>query len=137
MNLSKIFNSILLGYLVLLLNFGPSFHRAPIFGLHDHDHHPTLHLAHVECDCGHDHGHGPTESENNRHDSDSERSSTLAIEKQLCDCSLCQFFKHFNASVDTVDLTIAEATLSFRVETGSSLISRSALATDARGPPMA
>ena len=130
MKLSKYFNSILLGYLVLILNFGPSFHRAPIFGLHDHG---TVSVeAEVVCSCGLHH-HAPVEQDQD----DSQSQDFGSIEKQLCDCSLCKFFKQYNASVDTADFTIAETDVSMQLQTISSLVSRTAYATDARGPPVA
>ncbi len=133
MKFSKYFNSILLGYLVLILNFGPSFHRAPIFGLHDHG--TDVAEAEFVCSCGRHHE--PIQAAENRDDSNSQNSPQYsAIEKCLCDCSLCQFFKQYHASIQLNDQWIDETILFTKFETNSSLASRTAFASDARGPPV-
>ena len=133
MKRSKIQSVFLLGYLVFFLNFGPSFHRASIFGVHDH----VDSSAHEQfvCSCGFDHG--PTPSGESGSDSDSPDKRHGSIEKQLCDCSLCEFFKQYHAALTTSDHSIASENLSLKFETIASLVSRTAIASDARGPPLA
>ena len=122
----KFQNLFLLGYLVLFLNFGPSFHRASFFGLHDHG--SADHQTEFVCSCGHHHAPIPK--------SDNEPTD-FSIEKPLCDCAFCKFFKQYNASMDLADLSIAKNSLILKQETIESLVSRNVIATDARGPPIA
>ena len=124
MKRSKFQNLFLLGYLVLFLNFGPSFHRASFFGLHDHG--DQEQQTEFVCSCGHHHG--PIKKESDPLE--------FSIEKQLCDCTLCKFFKQYNASMELADLSIAKTNLILKQETVSSLVSRNVHATDARGPPI-
>ena len=111
---------LLLGYLVLFLNLGPAWHRAPIFGLHGSEE------THSACSCGFEHGHStapiPQQQE---------------IERQLCDCSLCHFFKynqldHVSPSVNfIVDRSIHHDEFDW------SAVSAESISQRARAPPIA
>jgi hypothetical protein len=76
-------------YLIFFLNFGPSFHRAPAFGLHGNE------LVH--CSCG------------NHEIAKNADQPTGQITTQPCDCHLCDYFEFYNASflisVDSVATT--------------------------------
>ena len=80
MKIPAIQRVLLTGYLLFFLNFGPSFHRAPVFGLHDHSHDQTT------CSCGRNHSFETPSEEHNAN-----------IEKQLCDCQLCKYFQTIDA----------------------------------------
>ena len=80
MNSNPLQRLLLPAYLMFFLNFGPSFHRAPVFGLHDNT--PS------QCCCGQTHG-----FQQNRSYPDGQ------IKKPDCDCSLCSFFQNYNASL--------------------------------------
>ena len=116
----------LLGYLVFFLNLGPSFHRAPIFGLHDH----SDQVTEFKCSCGHVHQPDETEQSEQEHHDDS-------VEKQLCDCSLCKFFKQYSAAVDVDEKLNSDRKVDQRVEMADLVDSRILLHNFARGPPHA
>ena len=110
---------LLTSYLILFLNFGPSFHRAPIFGLHDHNHVQT------ECSCCQTHG-----IEKSKHN------LTGYIEQQPCDCRLCKFFDIYSALQinDSVEFEteVHPTTISFELPSELTAI----VAYPARGPPV-
>lgn len=109
-------------YLVLFQNLGPAFHRADIFGLHDSKSAAT-------CDCGFEH------SAPDGHSDESHNNAT--VEKPLCDCSLCHFFKY--SQVDTDNTTIVFYTQqSFRNSGPFPIhVTPKAISQKARGPPTA
>ena len=125
MNRFKIQNAILLSYLVLFLNFGPSFHRASVFGLHDHQEAAATQSL-SQCSCGHHHEQPEPGS-----------SSEQSIEQQPCDCSLCSYFKQFHAAGTHYQLPTNEHLLIERIEYCQSKATRIAIACRARGPPLA
>ena len=73
--------SLLLLYIALFLNFGPSYHHAPIFGLH------TQAASSCACGCC---SHRPTPKSEN---------GLPVFSEPGCDCQLCKFFKFNNVQV--------------------------------------
>jgi hypothetical protein len=77
---------LLLGYLVLLLNLGPSLHRAHIFGLHaaqlGSSGHTSSCCGHCHSSPSHPHGHSAAEESQQAHDDH--------------DCAFCKFFDQYH-----------------------------------------
>ncbi len=120
-------NLFLLGYLVLLLNLGPAWHRAPIFGIHDHG--TVGHDAGV-CSCGHNHA-GESASRESTAD------EAGSIDLPSCDCAVCKFFKQYNvtfhgSTVDGLKLVVHQAAHHRKIDASQPL-----LLHRARGPPVA
>ena len=130
MHLRKIYSSILLGYLVLFLNLGPSLHRVSCFGLHEHQRHVVQEseLNPTCCCCCQDES---KSSSPQRNDSDT------AIEKQLCDCLVCRFFKKYNASIESSEDLVWNARFELKHQICVPTDSIVMVANDARGPPVA
>ena len=87
-------------YWVFLVNFGPSFHHADLFGLHVH--------SPGGAQCGvqhsHDHGccdHGPDDSHSQPQGVETTVASFSAADSQ---CACCKFFDQYNVFIDSVDL---------------------------------
>lgn len=123
MKRKQIQSVMLLGYLVFFLNLGPSFHRAPIFGLHEHGPQPA-----VECSCGHVHETLATEQPENDH-------GKRSINKRLCDCSLCKFFKQYHADIHVGQQLTFGLLVDRSVEEIASIGPRLLVCNFARGPP--
>jgi hypothetical protein len=117
----------LFGYLVLLLNFGPSLHRADFLGLHSSA--PVqvgeeLTRSSCCCDC---HSHSAPVGDGS--------TGSLVVGSDH-DCAFCRFFDQFHAAVAVFD----EA----EVETSASLLSlcepdeaiKVCFVATARGPPI-
>ncbi len=119
MNRSKFLSYLLLGYLGLFLNLGPAIHRAPMFGLHDH----AFGKEHL-CECGRDHPRDTGQS-------DASTSMTLPA----CDCSLCTFFKHYNAAFDFENSENSSVALWSICPVVMGQVDAIYSATFARGPP--
>ncbi len=82
MQFKQSFNWFLLGFLVLLLNFGPSLHRAHFFGLHSHPA-DNQSCSHSSCCPGHDHS------------AEVPGIQSKSIESHH-DCSFCKFFDQYH-----------------------------------------
>ena len=110
--------SILLIYVALFINLGPSLHRAPIFGLHGDE-------AVASCCCGCSHARPDANDDQN-----------LKIEKPECACQLCHFFKYMQADVveTTADSNVTESSRLYLCLTAQS--SKMTVSNSARGPPV-
>lgn len=82
---------LLLGYLVLLLNFGPSLHYAPIFGLHAHGHCPHSHSS-----CCHSHSHNGCQAASSEIHDDQPANDLIDSDH---DCDFCKFYDQYNVVV--------------------------------------
>jgi hypothetical protein len=114
-------NLFLLGYLVLFLNFGPSWHRAPIFGLHDH---PTTSDETASCNCGCDHSAG-----------ESDQTNKSALELPECDCAVCHFFKQYHVTCDCPPVVAANPVVTKAIGSQGICVARVFWLKRARGPP--
>lgn len=126
----------LLSYLVLLLNFGPSLHHAPIFGLHG------LHTAHAQADSGHQHAcccHSHChKSPSDSLEADSLESDTLGrFVQDDHDCAFCKFFDEYNVVITTIAWTDAESPVSLFISELSDKATADVVPRTARGPPVA
>lgn len=112
----------LLSYLVLLLNLGPSLHRAHFFGLH----HPAGDFADasgVNHCCCHSHGH---------HDSGAGEGIHA-----VHDCAFCKFFDQYNVVVLSFQFACLETpACALTLEVPEGAVS-DPVPTAARGPPVA
>ena len=101
----------LLVYLVLFLNFGPSFHRADLFGVHDEGGASTC-----VCSATTDSADGAIQSEH--------------------DCAFCRYFDLLQIDITEVPQWTQESFVTsyeFRTET---LIQAGSISPHARGPPL-
>lgn len=133
---SKAKTWVLLGYLVLLLNFGPSLHHAPIFGLHGHVHRVSD-QAPSSC-CCHSHAHQQTLIP-----SLSAELSTASfdaagdVQPVGHECSFCKFFDEYNVVVTLVDADILVSPFSLFISEHPDGASAQIVPNIARGPPIA
>ena len=142
MSLKHLQKWIFLGYLVLLLNLGPVAHRAHFFGVHlhdstcashhhgqGHDHHSHQH-EHFHGDhyhvhgCSHDHGENLENTE-----------SLDGFLHKVHDCSLCEFFDHFNVVVNADIVDVVSVPVRLRVVDHVQPEDPQAVLGTARGPP--
>lgn len=107
---------LLISYLALFLNFGPDFHRAPIFGMHD--------AVEVNSCC-------QWCCEHNK--SLPTHQNTIAL--QRCDCSLCQLFEQFNTDLIHSFELVPFNKYSYLSEIGNSEQVVTSVSPSARGPP--
>lgn len=128
----------LLSYLVLLLNFGPSLHHAPIFGLHG------LHTAHAHADSGHQHScccHSHSHSHQNHadsHEADSPESDPFGrFANDDLDCAFCKFFDEYNVVITTIEWTDVASPISLFISELSDKATADVVPRTARGPPVA
>ena len=122
----------LLGYLVLLWNLGPSFHRADCFGFHCVGHSQTNASFEFEqgscCHC-HCHSHSVPEQ------SDEPTSNSSIAFGSHHDCAFCQFFDQLHVMLSHAEITEAEDRV-FIDKAVVSVWSNAALfSPSARGPP--
>ena len=137
---SKTNSWFLLGYFVLLLNFGPSLHHAPIFGLHAT--HPSS-SAHSSCSCGCHHHHGTSDQWELRTpiaelQTDVQANALVSAEsfaKDESGCAFCKFFDEFNFVIAGLKCTDVETPLLTLASTKTASGTPSALLVLARGPP--
>ena len=121
-------------YWVFLVNFGPSFHHADLFGLHSHPHGAAncgSHHHHVVKCCDHDHG---TDG-GHRHDTPQTPETSVVSLASDVDCVCCKFFEHYNVCFSPVELLDNHA---FGVQLFSFTEGRPSvgdLEAFARGPP--
>lgn len=119
---------LLLGYLALLLNAGPSAHHADFFGLHVES--CSEESQHAQC-CCHHHTHEKTPATG----SITEMVAADAGNSQLCDCALCQYFDCFNAITTSFIFSIIDAPTRFRTAQRRSIADVASIHSKARGPP--
>ena len=132
----RITTYLLLGYLALLLNVGPSAHHVDLFGLHASRccQFPTVsNETEPSCCCDHDHAHRPELPLG------SEKANELVASSDLnphgSDCVLCQYFDNFNAVNSTFELYLDDQPARFRTPPNClSALSRP-IDCSARGPP--
>lgn len=121
MRRKQFFSCLLLGYLVLLLNFGPSLHRAHFFGLHSHQVDDSA-ISHASC-C---HSHAPPCG---AQDSQSETVKSEHV------CAICHFFDHFQV-IDCEVVFAQVTTLAFLNDfVKPAAVPAAILNPTARGPP--
>ena len=121
----------LLTYLVLLVNFAPSLHHAPIFGLHG------LHNAHAHADSGQHscccHSH---QNQSCSHEADSPESDPLGrFANDDLDCAFCKFFDEYNVVITTIAWTDVESPISLFDSELSDKAAADVVPMIARGPP--
>jgi len=127
---SKVKICFLLGYLVLLFNFGPSLHHAPIFGLHGLHHHGSdISISENACCCGH--SHSPA---NKSHSSDPLGSFDEDFQH---DCAFCKFFDEYNVVIASFECTDVESPISLFVAELTNSATAAVVPKTARGPPIA
>ena len=125
----------LLGYIVLLWNFGPSLHRADFLGFHSSAHAQSaafgdeLALGHVHgCPC---HGH----SHSKPRPSDGQPSDTTSSFGSHHDCAFCQFFDQLHVISSSAVVAEVENRV-FHVDAVDLIrIDAAQLSPSARGPP--
>jgi len=126
----------LLSYLVLLLNFGPSLHHAPIFGLHGlHNAHAHVESGHQHACCCHTHGH---DNQTHWHESDPQESDPLgSFDQDDLDCAFCKFFDEYNVVVTSITWTDVDSPISLFIAELSDKATADVVPRTARGPPVA
>lgn len=144
MRLKQLHISLLLGYLVLFWNLGPSLHRAEIFGLHCHSccSSGNSSCCHDHVREGHWHSHGDGQGfHSHSRCCDHEHSPDPTQDQQTVtshhECSLCEFFDNFNVVFDSFDFEVAEAPS--RINAALPLVAwlGEPFSATARGPPAA
>ena len=126
----------LLGYLVLLWNLGPSFHRADFLGFSLCPHAQVqstsfgdeLASGHSCCPC---HGH----SHSKPRPSDGQQSDTTSSFGSHHDCAFCQFFDQLHIMASVAELTEAESRVFLSSTVDLIRVTAAALPASARGPP--
>jgi hypothetical protein len=121
----------LLGYLVLLWNFGPSFHRADFFGFNlcaasaaSHNSFAFDLAEYSGCCC---HGSCHTSPDG------PEQSLNLIADH---DCAFCDFFDQFNLTVGDCDQPATPAFATFLGNCEMQSIDKDFFTATARGPPV-
>lgn len=142
---------LLLGYLALLLNVGPSAHHADFFGLHGDNCCDQTRSAICGCEYHHEHArdeHARDQHARDQHARDeharrqfiSSDAAELPVSVdsysvQDCRCTLCEYFDCFSAITASFDLFLNDAPARFRVPLRFSVADASAIPSKARGPP--
>lgn len=120
MHINKLTSWILLAFVVLFWNLGPSLHHANIFGFHsaNSDQAPSC------CCCAHNH---PVDSDG----------QSLAVIEQYGHCLLCDFFDqlHVTIEVDSDSQTVQFVALADMPTT--QVADCESISPQARGPPRA
>ena len=119
MNSNRLPTWVLLGYLILLWNLGPSVHRAHFFGLHAHS--ANGHSAHA-CGCCHS------------HDSSDESEDHVTADH---DCALCDFFDQLQATSTSLALSPVATPVFAHRSVAHELSLATRISHAARGPPLA
>jgi hypothetical protein len=149
--------SVFLVYLVLLLNFGPGFHRAHFFGLHSagvqsdgccHSHDDQSVFSgfhsHSGCDASRLHQHDQTTCSLAVSDECSAGSAGLAVEQSSDDgslivpehdCSICKFFGDYHVTLVDFDFCVSESKFFFRHFDREFDVVAATIPVVARGPP--
>lgn len=124
-------------YWIFLVNVGPSFHHADLFGLHSHPYrsvHCGSHHSHYQdggC-CEHDHV-----ADNGHHldlPQDWETSVALVF-APAGDCGCCEFFEQYNVCFNSVEFVGDQAFGTQLFYHADGLLSSGDLTALARGPP--
>lgn len=136
---SKITSWFFLGYLVLLLNFGPSVHHAPIFGLHgQHSHSVDSSEAH-SCCCCHSHFGStliPSLAEEMPANAESvEGFNNLSPAQHSC--AFCKFFDEYNVVVASFECDLNVSPFSLFLSELPDGAFAEFVPNVARGPPTA
>ena len=139
-----------LGYMVLLLNLGPSVHRAHFFGFHCHSHHSSCnavsHLAFTHDCCSHGgnvhiDGHGKGASDNSCDhfcgdaDTSTQSHQLVAGKATHDDCPLCKFFDQYNVTIVQQPSPFLTAPFLFCQPLSCPTEQSQIIAAIARGPP--
>jgi len=140
---SKFTSWFFLGYLVLLLNFGPSLHHAPIFGLHGHHHHSNSSDfdAHSSC-CCQNHFDQETLIPSLATETPSTDLQSLAdafnnARQANHSCAFCKFFDEYNVVVASFECDVIESPFSLFLAEHPDSASAQLVPSIARGPPTA
>lgn len=138
---SKITSWFFFSYLVLLLNFGPSLHHAPIFGLHVEQNHLSNHAdeSHSCCCClSHLQRNTLIPSPATEVPADVESAPDLNDPGQgQHNCVFCKFFDEYNVVVASFDCAPIETPFSLFLSELSDGASAEFVPNVARGPPTA
>lgn len=132
---------LLLGYLALLLNVGPSAHHADFFGLHGSQ----------CCGVNHDSNRSTTKSTtcgccshyaDDRVVLDCEVPTGIRVAADLnydeiCGCALCEYFDCFNAIAYCFAFSVTDSHAIFGADASCCLADPTNVACNARGPPTA
>jgi hypothetical protein len=130
---------LMLGYLALLLNFGPSAHHADFLGLHGRAPSDNASAASsvVTCSCCHHYSKAANLSATDSAASDSFPAEVKADKRALSgDCLFCQYFDQFNAVVASFKFDLKQVAA---CDVTTQIVSSGAhlpIASSARGPPI-
>lgn len=124
-------------YWLFLVNVGPSFHHADLFGLHSHSHrsdHCGSHHSYYQDEgcCEHLH-----EAEKGHHHDLPQVWETFvaSVFAPEGDCGCCKFFEQYNVCFNSVEFVGDQAFGTRLFYYADSLLSAGDLAALARGPP--
>ena len=130
MRLEHLKNWSFLSFLVLFLNFGPSFHRAHFWGLHSHSSADGIESS--SCDsCCHHAGSAVSIDSPNSH----EPPVPQLTAKSSHTCAVCQFFKNYLVTLTTTETLAAVVPVSCCWLSSESSTSANSILAIARGPP--
>jgi hypothetical protein len=122
-------------YWVFLVNFGPSFHHADLFGLHSHSSsrsHSGFHHSHEQGCCNHDHG----ADDGHRHDRPQNlETSIVSVFAADGECACCKFFDQYNVCFNCLELVGHHTFGIQRFSATEGRPSAGDLKPHARGPP--
>ena len=132
-------NWLLLGYLALLFNLGPSLHHADFFGLHCHDAGCCKTSVSQDdafsCCCGHSHG-----SQDAAENSSDCIAVGIAAANEGCnssceDCAFCKFFDQYNVVSEDFEFVLTQAPVCSLIASSQDNAFCEFVAKSARGPP--
>lgn len=132
---SKAKTCFFLSYLVLLLNFGPSLHHAPIFGLHGHHHHAKADLGIKSTCCCQSHSHETQPKSSNSVDPTVDPLGSFGVDES--GCAFCKFFDEYNVVIASFECTHVESPISLFVSELPDGATAEVVPRTARGPPVA
>ena len=131
-------NWLLLGYLALLFNLGPSLHHADFFGLHCHDAGCCSTSVSQDdassCCCVHSHDQHSTENSSDGIEVE------IAAANEGCnssceDCAFCKFFDQYNVVSESFDFVLTQSPVCSLVVSSQGTAFCEFVPKSARGPP--
>ena len=136
-------NWLLLGYLVLLLNLGPSLHQADFFGLHcggaccSQTSFSDAEVSSCCCHAGHSHSdqssHCPSDSDDSDQDGISAASHDCGSSCE--DCVFCKFFDQFNVVTESFRFVVTQSPVCSLIANNHGTAFSEYVPQSARGPP--
>ncbi len=116
------------GYLVLLLNLGPSLHKSHFFGLHSHEAATTESGISQSCCC-------TTNDDSSLPQHSREPAPQSESVGSYHDCSLCKFFDQYNVIAYAPEFSVLKRKIQFHSIEFPHRAFSEAIAVVARGPP--